>query len=117
MKAEAYLDGVFVTIAVVNIKVTKNRNHESRQFNSSEIVEEKNIETSIFPNPSTGIVNIDLRNVQSASVKVYGSNGIVLYQQNGISGIYQFELLGTPGMYFVEITTEEGSQIFKLIKE
>ena len=117
LKAEAYLDGIFVTIAVVNIKVTKNRNHESRQFNSSEIVEEKNIETSIFPNPSTGIVNIDLRNVQSASVKVYGSNGIVLYQQNGISGIYQFELFGTPGMYFVEITTEEGSQIFKLIKE
>ena len=34
-----------------------------------------------------------------------------------ISGIHQFELEGAPGLYFMEVKSESGSQFLKLIKK
>ena len=59
LKAEAYKNGVFVTIAVANIKVTKNRSFESRAYDSNEAKEEQNTLISIYPNPNKGMENID----------------------------------------------------------
>ena len=117
MKAEAYKDGVFVSIAVVNIKVTKNRSFESRSHDSNEVQEEQSPEISTYPNPSNGTVNIDLGNLKNATIRVSNSSGQVVYQKLGLSGIHQFELNNKPGLYFIEITSETENQVFKLIKK
>ncbi len=117
LKAEAYKDGVFVTIAVANIKVTKNRSFETRSQDANELNENQVTKISTYPNPSTGIVNIDLGNLKNASIRVFNSSGQVMYEQQGLSGTHQFELNNKPGLYFIEVTSETENQIFKLIKK
>ena len=120
LKAEAYKDGVFVTIAVANITVTSKKNIQFRSIVAEEEKEEENLkmlEVTTFPNPSNGIVNINLGSITDAFIKVSNSNGQLVYQQTGLSGMHQFELKGNPGLYFVEVASESGSQYFKLIKK
>ena len=85
-------------------------------YNSNEPDVLKNIEVSAYPNPSFGTVNVDLGTLKSAQIKVSNSNGQMIYQEFGVSGIHQFELKGTPGLYFIEVKSETGSQFFKLVK-
>ena len=117
LKAEGYKNGVFVTIVVASIKVTKTRSLQTRAYNSNEPDVLKNIEVSAYPNPSFGTVNVDLGTLKSAQIKVSNSNGQMIYQEFGVSGIHQFELKGTPGLYFIEVKSETGSQFFKLVKK
>ena len=72
---------------------------------------------SVYPNPNNGLVNLNLGNLVSAVIKVYGSHGQVVYQQKGVSGIHQFELKSAPGVYFIEVDSEIGKQVFKLVKK
>ena len=117
LKAEGYKNGVFVTIVVANIKVTKARSLQTRAYTSNESDEVKNIEISAYPNPSIGLVNVDLGALTGAQIKVSNSSGQMIYQEFSISGIHQFELKGAPGLYFIEVKSETGSQFFKLIKK
>ncbi len=117
LKAEAYKNGVFVSITVVNIKVTKNRSFESRSHDSNEVQEEQSHQISTYPNPSSGMVNVDLGNLKNATIRVSNSSGQIVYEQIGLSGIHQFELNSKPGLYFIEITSESKKEVFKLIKK
>jgi len=117
LKAEGYKNGVFVTIAVANIKVTNTRSFQSRAYTSNEADESISIEVSVYPNPSVGLVNVDLGALTDTQIKVSNSSGQMIYQEFGISGIYKFELKGVPGLYFMEVKSESGSQFFKLIKK
>ena len=73
---------------------------------------------SIYPNPSNGIVNIDLGALNSANVVVTGLNGQVVYQkENIITGSHQFELIEATGIYFVEVSSMGAKQVFKLVKK
>ena len=118
LKAEAYKDGVFVTITVANIKVTSKK----AQFRSmvAEEKEDKSLqiaEVTTYPNPSNGIVTINLGSLADVSIKVSNLNGQLVYQQTGLSGMHQFELLGDPGLYFIEVNSEDNRKVFKLIKK
>ena len=117
LKAEAYKNGVFVSITVVNIKVTKKRSFESRSHDSNEVQEEQSHQISTYPNPSLGMVNVDLGNLKNATIRVSNSSGQIVYEQIGLSGIHQFELNSKPGLYFIEITSESKKEVFKLIKK
>ena len=117
LKAEGYKNGVFVTIVVANIKVTKTRSLQTRAYTSNEADESKNIELSVYPNPSIGLVNVDLGALTGTQINVFNSSGQMIYQEFGISGIHQFELKGAPGLYFMEVKSESGSQFLKLIKK
>lgn len=73
---------------------------------------------SIYPNPSSGMVTIDLGSVNSASVKVIGMNGQVVYQKEDLeTSSHLFELNEAAGIYFVEITALGETQVFKLVKK
>ncbi len=72
----------------------------------------------IYPNPNQGLVNIDLGSLQNASIKVINIIGQVMYAKEHIdSANHQFEFNEAAGIYFVEVTSKEGKQIVKLIKE
>jgi len=73
---------------------------------------------SIYPNPTNGVVTIDLGSLNSASIKVTGMNGQVVYQNEAIeSTAHHFELTDAAGIYFVEITALGETQVFKLVKK
>ena len=73
---------------------------------------------SIFPNPNTGIINIDLGSLSGVSIKVISVNGqLIYYKENINTPIYQFELEAASGIYILELSAEGEKQQIKLIKQ
>jgi len=72
---------------------------------------------SIYPNPNTGLVNIDLNSLKDVNIKVYDISGNLIYAENNISGgLYQFNLEVANGMYIIEINADNQTMRSKLIK-
>lgn len=114
LKVKAYKSGKYVKMTSAKIKVTAQKNN----FRSMDVIENNQLDLiSVYPNPNNGLVNLNLSNLVSAVIKVYGSHGQVVYQQKGVSGIHQFELKSAPGVYFIEVDSEIGKQVFKLVKK
>ena len=75
-------------------------------------------QVSIYPNPNQGIVNIDLGNLKEVSIKVFNVSGQLIYhQQNITTPNYQFIFNNDPGVYIVEVISQDKKQRFKLIKQ
>ena len=72
---------------------------------------------SIYPNPNTGLINIDLGSLTDVSIKVLNVSGqLIYYKENINSPIYQFELDAAPGIYILELSAVGEKQQFKIIK-
>ena len=114
LKAKAYKNGKYVkmTSAKINVAAQKMNFRAMTVDGSNDQIEA----ISVYPNPNSGIVNINFGSSTNAVLKVYSASGQIVYQQNGLSGIYQFELKSAPGLYFVEVDSETGKQIFKVVK-
>ena len=66
---------------------------------------------SLYPNPTTGIININLNNIENASVKVLNNYGQVVYVDSKINtSVYQFELAADAGIYIVVVNSKEHQQ-------
>ena len=115
LKVKAYKNGKYVkmTSAKINVKAQK------MNFRTMTIDDGNNQinDISVYPNPNSGFVNINLGSSTNAVIKVYSSSGQVVYQKNGLSGVYQFELNTAPGIYFIEVDSELGKEVFKLVKK
>ncbi|MCH8904134.1 MAG: SBBP repeat-containing protein [Bacteroidetes bacterium] len=73
---------------------------------------------SIFPNPNSGLVNIDLGNLRDVSIRVYTVTGQLVYQAANINAsIHQFEFKEPAGVYFVEVGSKGVKRRYKLVKE
>ena len=114
LKVKAFKNGNYVKMTSAKIKVTA-KEHSFRSMNA-ESFDDELTEVSIYPNPNSGVVNVNLGSSKNAEIKVFGSNGHVVYQKQSISGVHQFELNFSPGLYFVEVDSELGKQIFKMVK-
>jgi hypothetical protein len=72
---------------------------------------------AIFPNPTEGIVTINFGSIHKKNVKVFSTTGKLIYQKDNVKGaFYQFELIAPAGIYFVEISTADKKQQYKLVK-
>jgi hypothetical protein len=74
----------------------------------------------VYPNPTSGNLKIDLGEVyKGTTVKVFNALGqIIINESFGSTGEINIEIEGTPGMYILEINTEEGkSARVNVIKE
>ena len=69
----------------------------------------------IYPNPTTGIINVNLGNLEDVSIKMFDMSGKLIYsKQNVNSSIYQIEMNSTPGVYILEVCTLNGKKEFKV---
>ena len=74
-------------------------------------IDENNTKTdvNVFPNPTNGIINIQLGQVEKAQIKITDVLGNSVYQSNNISLNFQIDLSNQPnGIYFISIQTNEG---------
>ena len=70
----------------------------------------------IYPNPSTGMVNIELGNLKEVSLKVLNSTGQLVYIKENINTKnHQFELKEAAGVYFIELSSGGDKKEFKLV--
>jgi FG-GAP repeat/Secretion system C-terminal sorting domain len=74
-------------------------------------------EVAIYPNPSDGMVNVYLGNLNRVAIKVYGMEGQLVYQKDNINSTsHNFRLNESPGIYFIEVGTSGKRQVYKLVK-
>jgi hypothetical protein len=76
-------------------------------------------EFSYYPNPVNNTLNIELENIELASVRLFNTQGQMLQQiQNINSNLIQLEMDVAAGLYFVEIETNRGEkETIKVIKQ
>jgi hypothetical protein len=114
-------DGLSVAIgAPSNSGTLANAGHARvYSFDASVGLEENDlyIKVSVFPNPNTGTVNIDLAGLKDVSIQVFSTVGQVVYHKAQVSSSnHQFELKEAPGIYFVELRRVSGqTQQYKMI--
>lgn len=71
----------------------------------------------VFPNPNNGIVNIDLGGVNEVSINVFNVSGQLIHHKENISAdFYQFDLIGQPGFYILELSSNGTRRQYKLVK-
>lgn len=71
---------------------------------------------SIYPNPSNGILHIDMANINNAILKIVNTNGKqILFNHQLKSGISKLELDQSSGVYIIQIETKTGISYHKLI--
>ncbi len=82
-------------------------------FNSSVSVDTKTIEesVSVYPNPSNGIVNVDLQGslAQNATIEVYNAMGQLILVKNysEVSGKFEIDLSGNAaGVYTIKLIAD-----------
>ena len=73
---------------------------------------------SIYPNPTTNFVNIDLKNEAHIEVEVINSQGqIILTKEINAGEERRIELDGESGLYFIKVRYEEEWKFFKVVKQ
>ena len=80
---------------------------------ASEEMEEQ-VDLSVFPNPTTNIINIT-SDVKVNKVTIFNITGQVVGEYNSTTTIDINEL--ATGIYFVNVATDNGSKNIKVIKE
>jgi uncharacterized delta-60 repeat protein len=88
---------------------------------TSNMENEKNIENvNIIPNPTTNHFTFDLPedfNFENAVMTVYDLHGRVVMQKKGLDIIRSHDLSGQPeGIYFINLQSQEGKGVTRLIK-
>ncbi len=72
---------------------------------------------TLFPNPTTGVVNISLANSEGAELIIYGITGEAVYYNTSFSGGSIDLSKLNAGMYIVQLTTNGKTSISKLMKK
>ncbi|HET6225085.1 MAG TPA: T9SS type A sorting domain-containing protein [Bacteroidia bacterium] len=74
----------------------------------------------IYPNPSNGIFNLDLKNIQGSikQIFVYDAQGRKIQASRSIGQLNQsLELHQAAGIYYIQVITEKGNAVQKIILE
>jgi hypothetical protein len=72
----------------------------------------------IYPNPSHGILNIELPLAKDASVKIYSLTGQLMLQQSITAKNMSIDVsMLSPGMYLTNITADGKTTVEKLVKQ
>jgi hypothetical protein len=73
--------------------------------------------TSVYPNPTNGLINIDLHEKKEGEIVIRDILGQVIEVQNIKSGQISIDLYGQPnGIYFISIETASSNRFFKISK-
>ncbi|MFM7024165.1 MAG: LamG-like jellyroll fold domain-containing protein [Flavobacteriales bacterium] len=73
---------------------------------------------SIYPNPASEMLQVDLGTLQNASFKLYSLQGQLLLQQDNLSGSNALDVSTlVPGIYFTEITSGSAVSRMKIMVE
>ena len=70
---------------------------------------------SIYPNPSSGILNFKNIDADEASIKIYTTLGKLVYSNDKLNPNSPIQLNQSPGMYLVVIKNSNSTFTHKLI--
>lgn len=75
-------------------------------------------EVKVYPNPSTGLVNIDLGDLSDVSIQVFNSVGqLVDANQNINEQVYTMKLPQNTGLYMIKVNANDEERYYNVIRE
>ena len=115
------LDGERLGIGAPECKYNGKGSGSSYLYRNALLLESKNSlkisDYDIFPNPTSKEVTINIGQSTNASVNVFDSVGNLIHHAENIkSSEYNFNITSSRGLYFVEISANDNTRCFKLIK-
>jgi hypothetical protein len=76
------------------------------------------VSIAIYPNPSTGIFNLEFEDATVKEIEVYTMQGRSVYKARVNSQTTSINLAHlSAGLYYVQATTAQGTGTVKLVKE
>jgi hypothetical protein len=95
---------------------TYNRALYTVKLNQSETELELPDNISVYPNPSDGLININLGNLEDVTIKMFSVSGQLIYHSEHINNSpHQFEYISGSGIYLLELISQDERELFKLI--
>ena len=71
---------------------------------------------NLYPNPTTGLINLNFDNLQNVKVFIYDTQGKRVYtEQNISSNFFQFNFNADKGIYFMDVISAEKKYQLKFI--
>jgi len=75
-------------------------------------------EVSVYPNPTEGDITIDTKSGEINKATIRNSLGQIISSADIVNNLLNIELIGSPGLYFVELQTAKGDVIVtKVLKQ
>ncbi len=74
-----------------------------------------NDKISVYPNPSSGLVNIYMNNSNNARIEVYNMVGKLVHRKNVVNETETIDLSGQKGMYIIKVSNGNSVSTQKLI--
>lgn len=105
--------GCYRTITVDSTFVTVSANMNGCPATASSIKDLDNeLNMSIYPEPSTGIFNLNIGQPLPVRLKVFNLLGECVHQQTGSTSIHEINLSNQPnGLYFLQVVVEQDEPI------
>jgi uncharacterized delta-60 repeat protein len=120
IKTAIQSDGKIIIVGLFTSYDSTSRNYLARLSNPSLQTESFDISSkfSLYPNPAQNIVNIDLQELDNASVAVYDINGRQLFTQklNTTTNAINIENLAS-GVYLFKVSSSQGTATTKVVKQ
>ncbi|WP_091954535.1 T9SS type A sorting domain-containing protein [Polaribacter sp. Hel1_33_78] len=69
----------------------------------------------LYPNPSSGILNIQTNHTFTPSIKIYNLIGELVFSEDNLSPNSQISLNQPPGIYMIVVKTNRSTSASKLI--
>lgn len=101
-----------------NMQTANQKNCVTHPTSIDELVSNDNIVNAIYPNPFTDAINIELNDINSATVTVFNTMGQIVIQEQIRDYIYRMDLSKLQsGAYFVKVTNGDNSFNQTIIKK
>ena len=108
--------GCYRTITVDSAFVTVNAPMQSCNTTALKDID-NDLNFSVYPDPSNGIFTLGIGQTLPVRLKVYNILGECVHQQSNVSSSLQIDLQNQPeGMYFLQVTVEQGEPVTYNIK-
>ncbi|MBD78930.1 MAG: hypothetical protein CL840_08425 [Crocinitomicaceae bacterium] len=76
----------------------------------------KSIGVSVYPNPTTGLIYIDVENIENVSIEVVDALGQVVVERKNMENTHeQFILNESPGVYFIHVNSNGEIATYKVL--
>ena len=111
------LDAIIIGIAQLSADIYKPRVYENMLTTLSTENTTENYRENIllYPNPSSGILNIRTNHTFTPSIKIYNLIGELVFSEDNLSPNSQITLNQPPGIYMIVIKTNRSTSTSKLI--
>jgi len=111
------LDAIIVGIAQLSANIYKPRVYENTltTLSTENTTDSYRENILLYPNPSSGILNIQTNHTFTPSIKIYNLIGELVFSEDNLSSNSQISLNQPPGIYMIVVKTNRSTSASKLI--